>query len=104
MATLAPGLRARFGRTGLAPAGLHQEVSPSHLRFLLFHAFPSAITMSALSINAVEYRPGRVATLAEFGERCRVEILTKGKDSSQSADKSPLTRHILPYLVILRLA
>src|SRR6267154_2627005 len=47
MATLATGLRARFGRTGLAPAGLHQEVSPSHLRFLLLHAFPSAITMSA---------------------------------------------------------
>src|ERR1700681_1199888 len=47
MATLATGLRARFGRAGLAPAGLHQGVSPSHLRFLLFHAFPSAITMSA---------------------------------------------------------
>src|ERR1700686_3782899 len=49
MATLATGLHARFGRAGLAPAGLHQEVSPSHLRFLPFHAFPSAITMSALS-------------------------------------------------------
>jgi hypothetical protein len=49
-------------------------------------------------INAVEYRPGRVATLAEFAERWKVEILTKGKDSSQGADKSHLTRHILPYL------
>jgi hypothetical protein len=54
-------------------------------------------------INAVEYRPGRVATLAEFAERWKVEILTKGKDSSQGADKSHLTRHILPYLGKLRL-
>ena len=37
-------------RAGLAPAGFHQEVSPLHLRFLLFQAFPSAMTMSALSI------------------------------------------------------
>jgi len=54
-------------------------------------------------INAVEYRPGRVATLAEFAERWKVEILTKGKDSSQGADKSHLTKHILPYLGKLRL-
>src|SRR3984893_16490710 len=36
-------------RAGLAPAGFHQEVSPSHLRFLLFQTFPSTITTSALS-------------------------------------------------------
>ena len=36
-------------RAGLTPAGFHQEVSPSHSRFLLFQAFPSAITMSAMS-------------------------------------------------------
>src|SRR5215470_10072117 len=47
MATLATGLLARFGRAGFAPAGFHQEVSPFHLRFLPFHAFPSAITRSA---------------------------------------------------------
>jgi len=54
-------------------------------------------------INAVEYRPGRVATLAEFAERWEVEILTKGKDSTQGAAKSHLTKHILPYLGKLRL-
>jgi len=36
-------------RAGLTPAGFHQEVSPFHLRFLLFQAFPSAITRSAVS-------------------------------------------------------
>ena len=30
-------------RAGLTPAGFHQEVSPSHLRFPLFQVFPSAI-------------------------------------------------------------
>jgi integrase len=54
-------------------------------------------------INAPEYRPGRVATLNEFAERWKVEILSKGKDSSQGADKSHLTRHILSYLGKLRL-
>jgi len=39
----------------------------------------------------------------EFAERWKVEILTKGKESSQGADKSHLTRHILPYLGKLRL-
>src|SRR5216684_2309245 len=41
------GLLPCCGRAGLTPARLHQGVSPSHLRFLLFHAFPSAITMPA---------------------------------------------------------
>ena len=36
-------------RAGLSPAGFHQEVSPSHLRFLLLQTFPSAMTMSAVS-------------------------------------------------------
>jgi hypothetical protein len=36
-------------RAGITPAGFHQEVSPSHLRLLLFQTFPSAMTMSALS-------------------------------------------------------
>ena len=38
-------------RAGLSPAGFHQEVSPSHLRFLLFQTFPSAITTSVVSRN-----------------------------------------------------
>jgi hypothetical protein len=37
------------GRAELTPAGFHQKVSPSHLRFLLFQAFPSAMTMPAVS-------------------------------------------------------
>ena len=42
-------------RAGLTPAGFHQEVSPSHSRFLLFQTFPSAITMSAVSITFCAY-------------------------------------------------
>jgi len=36
-------------RARLTPAGFQQEVSPFHLRFLLFQTFPSAITTSAVS-------------------------------------------------------
>jgi len=53
-------------------------------------------------INAVEYRPGRVATLNEFGERWKVEILTKYKPSTKCSASSHLS-HILPYLGKLRL-
>src|SRR5215472_18406143 len=49
MATLATGLLASFGPAGLTPARFRLEVSPFHLRFLPFHAFPSAITMPTLS-------------------------------------------------------
>src|SRR5215472_8350481 len=38
-----PACLLGFDRTGLAPAGFHQEVSPSHLRFPLFQVSPSAI-------------------------------------------------------------
>ena len=38
-----PACLLGFDRTGLAPAGFHQEVSPSHLRLPLFQVFPSAI-------------------------------------------------------------
>src|SRR6266481_9076505 len=82
MATLATGLRARFGRTGLAPAGLHQGVSPPHLRFLLFHAFPSAITMSALSnpilcnLRALELMPRESPNYTITSSMARYESLT----------------------------
>ena len=54
-------------------------------------------------INAVEYRPGRVATLNEFAERWKVEILTKYKPSTKCSAGSHLISHILPYLGKLRL-
>jgi putative transposase len=38
-----PACLLGFDRTGLTPAGFHQEVSPSHLRFPLFQVLPSAI-------------------------------------------------------------
>ena len=38
-----PACLLSFDRAGLAPAGLHQKVSPSHLRFPLFQILPSAI-------------------------------------------------------------
>jgi integrase len=53
-------------------------------------------------INAVEYRPGRVATLNEFSERWKVEILTKYKPSTKCSASSHLS-HILPYFGKLRL-
>ncbi|MGC0772361.1 MAG: tyrosine-type recombinase/integrase [Candidatus Acidiferrum sp.] len=54
-------------------------------------------------INAVEYRPGRVATLAEFAERWKVEIVTKYKPSTKCSAGSHVNSHILPYLGKLRM-
>ncbi len=41
-------------------------------------------------INSLSYRPGRVATLEEFVERWRVEILSKRKPSTIHAAESHL--------------
>lgn len=54
-------------------------------------------------INSLSYRPGRVATLEEFAERWRVEILSKRKPSTVHAAESHLRNQILPALGKVRL-
>jgi integrase len=54
-------------------------------------------------INAPEYRPGRVATVAEFAERWQVEVLAQRKPSTIRAAKAHLRCHILPQLGRLKL-
>jgi len=54
-------------------------------------------------VNSLSYRPGRVATLGEFAERWRVEILSKRKASTIHAAESHLRNQILPALGRIRL-
>lgn len=54
-------------------------------------------------INGLDYRPGRVATFAEFLERWKSEVLTKQQPSSARSVKSHLTCYIVPQLGKLRL-
>lgn len=54
-------------------------------------------------VNAPDYRPGRIATLAEFAERWTETVLTQHKPSSQKAAQSHLRCHILPQLGTHRL-
>lgn len=54
-------------------------------------------------INGLDYRPGRVATVEEFLERWKAEILTKLKPSSARAVGSHLRCYILPQLGNIRL-
>lgn len=54
-------------------------------------------------VNAPGYRPGRVATLAEFVERWREIILPQRKESTRKAAQSHLRAHILPQLGAMRL-
>jgi integrase len=49
-------------------------------------------------INAPEYRPGRVATVAEFAERWQFEILSRRKPSTREAANSHLAVHIIPFM------
>lgn len=49
-------------------------------------------------INAPSYRPGRVATLEEFAERWRREVLSKRKPSTIHSAESHLKNQILPIL------
>lgn len=54
-------------------------------------------------INAPGYRPGRVATLAEFVERWRADVLVQHKPSTVQAAESHLRTHIIPLLGSRRL-
>lgn len=54
-------------------------------------------------INDTGYQPTRIATVAEFAERWRREVLAKRKLSTQHAANSHLDSHILPELGKLRL-
>jgi integrase len=54
-------------------------------------------------INDYSYRPSRIATLEEFAERWKVEVLSKRKASTVHGYESHLKNHILPHLGKLRL-
>src|SRR5439155_777227 len=54
-------------------------------------------------INAVGYRPGRIATLGEFIERWKTEVLSKQEPSSIRTVNSHLKCYIVPHLGPLRL-
>jgi integrase len=54
-------------------------------------------------INSAGYRPGRVASLQEFVERWRSEVLSQRKPSTAMAAEGHLKKHILPQLGSLRL-
>jgi integrase len=49
-------------------------------------------------VNSPRYRPGRVATFAEFADRWRTEVLIHRKPSGARAAESHLRCHILPLL------
>jgi Phage integrase family/Phage integrase, N-terminal SAM-like domain len=55
-------------------------------------------------VNSLAYRPGRVATVEEFAERWKAEILSKRKASTIHAANAHLRTHILPILGKLRLS
>jgi len=54
-------------------------------------------------LNSLSYRPGRVATVAEFAERWKLEVLSKRKPSTVHAAESHLRNQILPMLGKMRL-
>ena len=64
-------------------------------------AFACGVLLSR--VNAPDYRPVRMATLAEFAERWKETVLSQRKPSSQKAALSNLRHHILPQLGNVRL-
>ena len=56
------------------------------------------LDLTLARINAPEYRPGRVASIAEFAEKWQAEVLIHRKPSTVKAAKSHLKIYILPQL------
>ncbi len=61
------------------------------------------LELNLAHINALDYRPGRVATVSEFAERWKAEVLSQHKPSTQKSATSHLKCHILPHLGELNL-
>lgn len=55
-------------------------------------------------INSLSYRPGRIATLEEFTEKWKTEVLAKRKVSTQHSANAHLKNQILPILGKLKLS
>jgi integrase len=62
------------------------------------HLAERRMEVALARINGLDYRPGRVATLGEFLERWKTEVLTKQQPSSARAVKSHLKCYIVPQL------
>jgi hypothetical protein len=56
------------------------------------------LDLTLARINDPDYRPGRVASIAEFAEKWQAEILIHRKPSTVKAAKSHLKIYILPQL------
>ena len=54
-------------------------------------------------INSPAYRPGRVATLKDFAEKWKTEVLAQRKPSTIMAAQGHLRKHIVPFLGNVRL-
>lgn len=54
-------------------------------------------------VNDPGYRPGRVATVEEFAERWKADILARQKPSARQSAESHLRAHIVPFLGKVRL-
>lgn len=62
-----------------------------------------ALDRLLLRINDPSYRPSRVATVAEFAERWKEQVLSQRKPSTKKAAESHLRAYVLPRLGKLRL-
>jgi integrase len=57
-----------------------------------------ALNMHLLRVNSPAYRPGKVATLSEFAEIWKVQVLVNRKPSTIRCTDSHLRHHIIPQL------
>jgi integrase len=62
-----------------------------------------ALDQVLFRINDPSYRPSRTATIAEFAERWKEQVLSKRKPSTKKAAESHLSAYIIPRLGKLRL-
>jgi len=68
------------------------------------HLAERRMELEVARINSPSYRPGRVATLEEFSERWKTEVLSKRKPSTIHAAESHLKNQILPLLGTIKLS
>jgi len=91
------GLDGKIKRVQRSPRlGTKKEYPTKHLAERVMEQILSRVNMP-------QYRPGRVATVVDFAERWKLDVLSRRKPSQRVSASSNLNFHIVPYFGNARL-
>jgi len=92
---------ARWREDVIRPDGtLHRkrisEIIGSQLEYKTRRLAERALAERLSDVNSITYRPRPTATFREFAKKWQKDVLTQMKPSTETADRSRITKHLIP--------